>query len=213
MKLLSFILKWTIRLSVPILIFGVICNSWISRENKEMLFSETDSIPFCYAAILPGTSRYLEGGAQNLYFTYRIHAAGKLFLSGKIKKIILSGDNRMHDYNEPREMKKALRKMGVPDSCLIPDYAGLRTFDSMVRCKDVFGQDSVIVISQQFQNERALFIANRIQLIAFGYNAQDVTTQKTWKMKIREFFSRMKCVLDLYVFDTKPKHLGDKILI
>ena len=103
--------------------------------------------------------------------------------------------------------------MGIPDSCLIADYAGLRTFDSMVRCKEVFGQDSIIVISQEFHNERALFIARRINLTAFGFNAQKVTTQKTYHMMTREFFSRIKCVLDLYVFDTKPKHLGEKIVI
>ena len=207
------ILKWTLRLSIPVFLFGLICFYWIKWENEANITNLESKVPSCKAALLLGTSRYLEGGSQNLYFTYRIQAAGKLFAQGKIKKIILSGDNRANDYNEPREMKKALRKMGIPDSCLIADYAGLRTFDSMVRCKEVFGQDSIIVISQEFHNERALFIARRINLTAFGFNAQKVTTQKTYHMMAREFFSRIKCVLDLYVFDTKPKHLGEKIVI
>ncbi|MEO6302929.1 MAG: ElyC/SanA/YdcF family protein, partial [Bacteroidia bacterium] len=117
------------------------------------------------------------------------------------------------EYNEPKDMRDALVKAGIPDSCLVLDYAGLRTFDSMVRCKEVFGQDSVIVISQEFHNARAVFIANKIGLKAFGFNAKTVTTQQTTKMKFREFFSRTKCILDLYILDTKPRHLGKKIKI
>ena len=199
--------------TIIFLIFGTSCFYWIENSNRKNIFINTDDVPSCKTGLILGTSRYLVGGNQNLYFTYRIDAAVKLFKANKVQKLILSGDNRVNDYNEPKEMKKALLAQNIPDSCLVMDYAGLRTFDSMVRCKEVFGQDSVIVISQQFHNARALFIANRIGLTAFGFNAQQVINQKVWKMKLREFFSRIKCVLDLYVFSTKAKHLGNKIII
>lgn len=160
-----------------------------------------------------GTSRLLANGTKNLYFSYRMEAAEKLFKSGKVKYLILSGDNRLNDYNEPKEMRKQLLKSGIPDSCIILDYAGLRTFDSMIRCKQIFGQDSVVVVSQEFHNQRAVYIAKHIGLVAFGYNAQEVTTQNALKIKFREFFSRIKCVLDLYILNTQAKHLGDKIKI
>jgi SanA protein len=83
----------------------------------------------------------------------------------------------------------------------------------MVRSKEIFGQDSIIIISQEFHNARALFIANKIGLTAFGFNAQKVTNQHSIKIKIRELFSRTKCILDLYLLNTKPKHLGKKIKI
>jgi SanA protein len=185
----------------------------VERSTESEQYDAAEKIPSCHAAIVLGTSRYLSTGVQNLYFTYRIDAAEKLYRARKMKKFILSGDNRVNDYNEPKEMKKALMQRGIPDSCLVLDYAGLRTFDSMVRCKEVFGQDSVIVVSQQFHTARSIFIAKKIGLVAFGFNAQKVTTQKTVRMWIREFFSRIKCVLDLYVFHTKPKHLGEKIAI
>jgi SanA protein len=205
--------KWIFWLSVCFLIFGWICFSWVERSTKNAQYDVAEKIPSCHAAIVLGTSRYLSTGVQNLYFTYRIDAAEKLYRAGKVEKFILSGDNRVNDYNEPKEMKKALMQRGIPDSCLVLDYAGLRTFDSMVRCKEIFGQDSVIVVSQQFHTARSIFIAKKIGLVAFGFNAQKVTTQRTVRMWIREFFSRIKCVLDLYVFHTKPKHLGDKITI
>jgi SanA protein len=196
-----------------VLIFGIICFYWIENSNTNFLFSEVEKIPNCKTAIVLGTSHYLGNGTTNLYFSYRIDAAIKLYEAHKIKKIIVSGDNRVNDYNEPKEMRKALMLKGVPDSCIVLDYAGLRTFDSMVRCKNIFGQDTAIVISQQFHNARALFISNKIGLVAYGFNAQEVTTQKAYKVKFREFFSRIKCVLDLYILNTKPKHLGEKITI
>lgn len=206
-------IKWAIWLCLVFLIYATICFFWIENKNKASLFEDASKIPACKTAIVLGTSHYLGNGTPNLYFTYRIDAAAKLYEAQKVKKFILSGDNRVNDYNEPKEMKKALMAKGVPDSCLVLDYAGLRTFDSMVRCKEIFGQDSVIVVSQEFHNARSLFIANKIGLTAFGFNAQKVTTQKAVRMKVREFFSRAKCVLDLYVLHTKPKHLGEKINI
>ncbi|MGZ3920630.1 MAG: SanA/YdcF family protein [Bacteroidia bacterium] len=205
------ITKWSIYLAILTLLFGTFCFFWIENSNKERLYDDETKIPNCHAAIVLGTSAHLGGGSDNLYFSYRMDAAAKLYVAKKVKKFILSGDNRVNDYNEPKDMKKALMKLGVPDSCLVLDYAGLRTFDSMVRCKEIFGQDSIIVVSQEFHNARSLFIANKIGLTAFGFNAKKVTTQKTIRMKFREFFSRIKCVLDLYVFNTKPKHLGEKI--
>jgi SanA protein len=207
------IFKWSFYAGIIVALIGTICFFWVEKSSKKFLYDDTSAIPFCKTGLVLGTSAHLGNGNQNLYFTYRIDAAVKLFEAGKVRKLILSGDNRVNDYNEPKDMKKALLRRGVPDSCLVLDYAGLRTFDSMVRCKDIFGQDSVIVISQQFHNERSVFIANKIGLTAFGFNAQKVTTQKTFKMKFREFFSRIKCVLDLYVFNTKPRHLGEKINI
>jgi SanA protein len=198
-------------MAVFIILSGSICFLWIENSNTGNLFDDVSRVPPCHAAIVLGTSAHLGNGTNNLYFTYRIDAAVKLYEAQKIKKFILSGDNRVNDYNEPRDMQKALVKRGVPDTCIVLDYAGLRTFDSMVRCKEVFGQDSIIVVSQQFHNVRALFIAEKIGLTAFGFNAKKVTTQKTVKMKFREFFSRIKCVLDLYIFKSKPKHLGEKI--
>ena len=207
------LLKLLIYASLLILIFGVLCSYWIEKASDKFLYDDLKNIPACKTAIVLGTSKHLGNGNENLYFSYRIDAAEKLFKSGKVHFLILSGDNRVNDYNEPKSMQNVLRRRGIPDSCLVLDYAGLRTFDSMVRCKQVFGQDSVIVVSQRFQNARAVFISDHIGLTCFGYSAGEVTTLNGAKLKVREFFSRIKCVLDFYVLDTKPRHLGEKIRI
>ena len=199
--------------AIALAIILTICHLSIAWSTQKQLYTLVDSIPKTKVGIVLGTSRKLSNGTKNQYFSYRIAAAKKLFDAGKIKYLILSGDNRVNNYNEPKDMQEALIEEGVPDSCLVLDYAGLRTFDSMVRCKEIFGQDSIIVISQEFHNARAVFIANKIGLTAFGFNAQKVINQKATYIKIREFFSRAKCILDLYLLGTKPKHLGKKIKI
>lgn len=198
-------------LCTGILLMGCFCFFQVRNQSEDFLSEDGVSLPACKAAVVLGTSPHLSNGTDNLYFSYRMEAASRLYKAGRVKYLILSGDNRVNEYNEPAAMRKALLAMGLPDSCLIADYAGLRTFDSMVRCRDIFGQDSVIVVSQRFHNERAVYIGRYLGMAAFGYNAKEVTTQKALKMKFREFFSRIKCVLDLYVLNTQPKHLGEKI--
>lgn len=205
--------KFLIYTAIIFLSFGVFCFYHIENASKAYNFDSADQLPTCKAAIVLGTSRYLKSGFGNLFFTYRIDAAEKLYKAKKVHVFILSGDNSLQNYNEPQDMKNALMERGIPDSCLVLDYAGLRTFDSMVRCRQIFGQDSIIVVSQQFHNARAVFIGRKTGLAAFGLNAQKVTTKMAFKTHVREFFSRIKCVLDLYILDTHPKHLGEKITI
>ena len=110
-------------------------------------------------------------------------------------------------------MREALLKLGVPDSCIVLDYAGFRTLDSVVRCDEVFGEDSITIVSQEFHNQRALFIANKNNINAIAYNANDVYKNYSFKTRLREYFARVKCVLDIYIFHTSPKFLGEKIKI
>lgn len=193
-------------------IIGVFCSLTVSDNAAAFISDNAGDLPSCKAAIVLGTARTLADGRSNLFFNYRMEAAAKLFHSGKVKILILSGDNRVNEYNEPKIMREALLALGVPDSCMTPDYAGLRTFDSMVRCREVFGQDSIIVVSQKFHNERAVYIGRKKGIAAFGYNATDPASAIS-KVKIgfREFFSRIKCVLDIYLLNTQPKHLGSRI--
>ncbi len=154
----------------------------------------------------------MRSGTKNYFFYNRIKAAETLFKSGKIQFVIISGDNSLSYYNEPADMKKELMKAGVPDSCIFLDYAGFRTFDSMIRAKEVFGQTKFIVVSQEFHNERAIYIAREYGIEAYGYNAEDVSAYSGFKTKVRELFARVKVFIDVYS-NKRPKFLGDKIII
>ncbi len=127
----------------------------------------------------------------------------------EIKKILVSGDNSRSSYNEPREMFDALVDKGVEPGDIYLDYAGFRTFDSMVRAKEVFGLSNFIVVSQEFHCERAIYIAASKQIDAIGYSAKDPFLST--KTIIREYPARVNAFLDCYVINTKPHFLGEKI--
>jgi len=109
-------------------------------------------------------------------------------------------------------MKEDLIAMGIPASRIELDYAGFRTFDSAVRCKEVFCERSITVISQQFHNERALFIAQNKGIKAVGFNAKDVNRRYGITTNVRERLARTKLMLDI-LFGIGPKFLGDEIPI
>lgn len=205
--------KWTISFAVILVVFVVLSNIIIEQSTKSDIFQTVDKTPEKKVALLLGTSRYTTRGYTNLFFKHRISAAVSLYTQGKIKHIIVSGDNSLKSYNEPREMKKALMALGIPDSAITLDYAGFRTLDSVVRCKEIFGQTEVIIISQRFHVERALFIAKKYKMEAVGFAAQDPPDKYSFKTHFREYFAKTKAVIDLYIINKKPKFLGKREVI
>lgn len=198
-------------LAIGLLVFYA---DWhVTHSSEAFCVNISTDIPSTHVAVVLGTSPKLRGGQENPYFNYRIDAAVELFELGKVDRILVSGDNRTEYYNEPIAMQKALVERGVPEDRIHLDYAGLRTLDSMVRTKDIFQQDSVIVVSQAFHNQRAVYIAHQRGLFAWGYNAKDVDVSVGFRTRLREAFARAKMLLDLYVLDTQPRHLGEKEII
>jgi SanA protein len=189
-----------------------LCNRAIVRSSKGHLYADTKTIPYNRVGLLLGTSKAGRNGYNNPYYDNRIQAALKLIQNHKIKYLIISGDNSRKDYNEPEMMKADLVKAGIDSSIIYLDFAGFRTFDSVKRLKEIFGQDSVTVISQQFHNERAIYIASKEGIAAIGFNAADVSTKQGLKTQIREKMARVKVFVD-YLFGIKPKFLGDKVTI
>lgn len=208
-KMKIFILISIISIIVPVLLI-FFANVFIGGYSK---FSTDDlnMVPQSYASIVLGTSKKLPDGRDNLYYVYRVNAATALYYSGKIKKIIVSGDNGKTEYNEPQDMKSDLVAKGIPESDIICDYAGFRTLDSILRFKKIFGQNSGIVVSQEFHNSRAIYIGRRNGISLSGFNAKDVDSYNGFKTRLRELFSKTFCLLDVEIFNTNPKYLGDQI--
>ncbi len=195
--------------SVGVALVGF-ANYWVTSTVESSAYNSLNEVEYSDVALVLGTSKSINGRVENLFFTYRIEAAAELFFAGKVKHILVSGDNSNTHYNEPRDMRLALIKKGVPPHCITMDFAGLRTFDSVVRSNKIFQQERLTIISQEFHNYRALFIAQNLGIDAIAYNAKypQLASKKTI---LREYLARVKAVLDIYVFDTKPKFMGDKI--
>lgn len=189
------------------------CNNHVNKTTAIYIYNDLNDIPANRVGLLLGTSRYLNSGDANPYFFNRIKAASALFFSGKIRYIIVSGDNRFTSYNEPREMRRELMKAGIPDTCIILDYAGFRTLDSVIRGSKIFGQRKFTIISQKFHNERAIYIARFKGIDAIGFNAEDPDTIVTFKVQTRELFARTMMMIDLYLLHSEPYFLGDPVKI
>ena len=174
------------------------------------LHDDPDRLPKDSVMLVFGCDDQIDG-RENLYFRYRIDAAAEVWKSGKARCVIVSGDNRTKYYNEPKKMRQALIEKGVPGEKIICDYAGLRTLDSVVRAKEVFGVEQVVFISQRFQNERASYLAKANGMDYTGFNAKDVEGKGGLKTRLREVGARVKMWLDVRVLGTQPKHLGEKV--
>lgn len=193
-----------------VVIFGA--DYLVKQAASGKLFSETGLIQHHKVGLLLGTGKYTNGNLLNQFYQYRIEATVALFNSGKIDYVLISGDNSREEYSEPEMMKADLIASGIPPDKIFLDFAGFRTFDSIVRCKEVFGENTIVVISQKFHNERALFIAQRKGMDAVGYNAKDVEGRYGLKVAIREKLARVKLMVDI-IFNGQPKYLGAKITI
>ena len=205
---------WVIGIGLALAVLLVlICNGMVKKSVQGRMYENVCEIPYRSVGLVLGTSPVRSNGTPNFYYRYRMEAAAQLYFANKISYIIVSGDNHIHDYNEPECMRQSLVSMGVPDSVIYLDYAGFRTFDSMVRCKEVFGQDSVTVISQYWHNERALYIAEHAGLEAISFNATDVQVKHAYlKNHLRELLAKVKVVLDV-TFHKQPKFLGEPVKV
>jgi SanA protein len=193
-----------------VLMFVAICNVWIISVTQKQIFETIESIPHRTVALVLGTSTKLSNGEPNPFFTNRIETAYQLYKNKKVDHIIVSGDNRSKYYNEPAEMRKALIAKGVPSGDITLDYAGLRTLDSIVRCKEVFDQENITIITQPFHSYRALFISQYYNIDAIVMTADEPQAMQAAKVIAREILARPLAVLDLYLLNTSPRHLGEK---
>lgn len=212
MKILKKIFLIGLILVVVSALFVWWSNYTIESKTKDSVTSDVSKLPNEKVGLVLGTGKTLVNGQPNLYFSYRIDAATELYKAGKVQYFIVSGDNSQENYNEPEDMKLALMEKGVPENHIFEDFAGFRTLDSVVRAKDIFGQNSFFIISQKFHNERAVFLAQKNGIKAYGYNAKDVNAYAGFKTNVREKFARAKVFVDL-ITDKKPKFGGEKVLI
>ncbi len=187
-------------------------NYVVNSTTEKQLYTSVDSIPKNKVGLLLGTAKYKDKSRQiiNPYYQNRIDAAVALYMAGKIDFIIVSGDNSTAYYNEPALMKADLVAQGVPATKIYMDNAGFRTLDSILRCRDIFGEDHITIISQEFHNQRALYIANHKNVTAVAFNAEDGGS--FWDTITREKMARVKMLLDL-LLNKQAKYYGAKIEI
>ncbi len=193
-------------------LFTVVVNMMVSYDSGRRLYGIED-VPRNRVGLLLGTNPLNRMGRPNTYFYTRINTAAQLYHDGKIDYIIASGDNHTRGYDEPMAMRDSLIAKGVPEKSIVLDFAGFRTLDSVVRAKEVFGCDSITIISQPDHCERALFIARSNGIDAVAVGAPVIAGRLVRiRLTLREWLARDKMMFDLIV-GRKPHFLGEKIEI
>ena len=207
------ILLSTAVLIVIVFAFTLIVNIKVAKATEDRIYENVDSIPHNKVGLLLGTNPLNRIGRPNTYFTNRIRIAAELYHAGKIDYILASGDNHTRMYDEPTAMRDSLIAHGIPENRIILDYAGFRTLDSVVRAKEVFGCDSITIISQADHCARALYLAEANGMDAFAIAAP--LRAGRWvriRLAIREWLARDKMMLDLWM-GKRPHFLGEKVEI
>jgi SanA protein len=179
----------------------------LDRTAEAWSFSDIAKVPAVDVALVLGTAPIGPEGGPNRYFIYRLDAAAALWKAGKVKYFVVSGSGE-----EPAAMRAGLIDRGVPAEAIYRDPAGHRTWDSVLRARDIYGQKRIVVVSQRFHLDRALFLARRTGIEAWGLEARDVDTPYSIFTELRRYPSALRAYYDVWT-DAKTREAGNKVAI
>lgn len=170
---------------------------WFPRACRSQIFPRDGLPPVAGPALVLGASVFPDGEPSPI-LEGRLETALALFRGGRVGWILVSGDNRASNYNEPLAMRRWLIKRGVPARLVVSDYGGRRTYDSLKRAQAVFGVRRAVLVTSDFHLPRALYLARSLGLEAYGVPAG--TTELPWRSRAgflaREVAARNLAVLD-----------------
>ncbi len=201
--------KWIKRAVIgTVMAFGLMavilvgCDLLVGHAAKGRLYDTVEAVPHRMVGLVLGTSPFsVYNGRKNYYFDYRIKAAADLYKADKVDMLVVSGGdyrNSGNGYDEPVAMRDSLIKAGVDSACIVLDYDGTRTLNSIAKMRDVYRQASIIIISQKYHNERALYQAEYLGLDAVGFNAETPGRRSSLlRNRGREVFARVKLFVDI----------------
>ncbi|AID25953.1 SanA/YdcF family protein [Salmonella bongori] len=182
-------------------------NRLIVNASQHLTWNAIQAVPAREVGLVLGAK------PGNRYFIRRINTAAALYHAGKVKWLLVSGDNGQKEYDEPSAMQQALIAKGVPEAAIFCDYAGFSTLDSVVRARKVFGENRITIISQAFHNQRAIWLAQQYGIDAIGVNAPDLNKRHGTYTRLREKLARVSAVLDAKILRRQPKYLGVTVTI
>jgi SanA protein len=196
--------KFILRLTVILLVLGVLAlllpRLIITLYARSRLFDVEDA-PQKRVAIVFG-AQVLRNGNPSATLKERVATAADLYHTGKVEKLLMSGDNRFVDYNEPQAMHDYATSLGVPVEAIVLDYAGRRTYDTCYRARDIFEVREAILVTSDYHQPRAIYICNALGVEAIGVPAQRrfaLSRRYLAWMQVREFPAALLALWDVHV--------------
>ena len=191
-------------------VFGL--SSFVKNRTVDKIINETEAAKLDAACILGLGCGVREDGTPSLMLRDRLETGVALYEAGAAPKLLMSGDHGRKDYDEVNLMKDYAMEKGIPSEDIFMDHAGFSTYDSMVRARDIFCAKTVVIVSQEYHLYRALYLAEKLGLEAYGVPALDVNYRGQAYREFREMLARSKDFCTA-VIQPQPKFLGEKIPI
>jgi len=206
------VVKQLIRIAILAIVFlginFVVQTYYRIEAYKGYLYTQRDLVPTSSVGLVFGAGVKPDGRLTDA-LTDRVLTGVELYKTGKVKKLLMSGDNGSKTYDEVTAMKKFAVEQGVPEVDVVLDYAGFDTYDTCYRAREIFDlHTGVVLVSQEFHLPRALYICNELGVKSVGLKA-DKRVYATNLWGVREFLARVKAGLNI-TFHSKPKFLGQK---
>jgi SanA protein len=206
--------KWNLAcLCLLVLLAPASINLWIILSGGPRVFNDPEKLPANDVGLVLGAVPRFKSKKIKPLFRARMEDAARLYHSGKVKHLLLSGRRNTRGYNEPAEMKALALELGVPESAMTLDYAGFRTLDSIIRAKEVYGLTRFTIITNNFHTYRALFLSKGNNVDAVAFYSEQFSVAKLGPEIPREWAARVKAVIDVYILQTQPRVLGPRVEI
>ena len=191
-------------------VFGL--SSFVKNRTADKIVNETEAAKLDADCILVLGCGIRDDGTPSLMLRDRLETGAALYEAGAAPKLLMSGDHGRKDYDEVNLMKDYAMEKGIPSEDIFMDHAGFSTYDSMVRARDIFCAKTVVIVSQEYHLYRALYLAEKLGLEAYGVPALDVNYRGQAYREFREMLARSKDFCTA-VIQPQPKFLGEKIPI
>jgi vancomycin permeability regulator SanA len=205
------ILKWSFFSVVSLLLIWFLLSSIVYFKTRTYRSDKIDSLQEQKVAIIFG-ARIYSNGQPSPFLKDRVDGGIALYRAGKVQKLLMSGDNRVLEYDEVTAMKKYAIAQGMPAGDIVLDYAGFSTYETCYRAKEIFGVNSAILVTQDYHLPRAVYTCRKLGLDATGFAQPDWSRYKDAmpRTMFREYLAHIKMFIDLYITKPLPTFLGQK---
>ena len=177
---------------------------WVEDKYRDRIYTRAEDVPSRPIAIVLGAGLWPDGSLTPV-LADRVATAGDLFHAGVVQKLLLSGDNRFVNYNEPGAMRDYAVRLGVPADAIVLDYAGRRTYDTCYRARAIFGVERAVVVTQRFHIARALYVCDALEVDAVAIVAdRRAYTVRRVIWEIREYLALAQAWWDVNVRHPVP---------
>lgn len=206
-------MKWFLRIVLSLVALGLIgiltvavVNKYVTSNNAGKIKTSITEIPAedpPRIAIVFGARVWDDGSPSNVLYD-RVLTAVELYRAGRVKKLLMSGDNPTHEYDEPTAMKRTAMELGVPEADIVLDFAGRRTYDTCYRAKEIFEVPRAILVTQEFHQSRSLYLCNNLGVESIGITADRRKYLGQRKWAVREFFSIFSAWFEINFLPFEP---------